>query len=76
MSLESGSLPRQEMLNHCASWRSAKWAREARTLEHGLVIPPFALPDHINFDGGAVFYPGTYSSGDDQGNGAYGSCPR
>jgi hypothetical protein len=39
------------------------------------LIPPHAIPDHINYDGGAVFFPGTYSSGDDQGGEPYGVLP-
>jgi hypothetical protein len=33
------------------------------------------VADHINDDGGAVFYPGMYSSTDNQGTGAYGFLP-
>jgi hypothetical protein len=46
-----------------------------RRLRSGAVIPPFAIPDHINFDGGAVFYPGTYSAGEDQGADPWGPIP-
>jgi glycogen debranching enzyme len=44
-------------------------------LKNGLCIPPFAVADHINYDGGAVYYPGTCSSGDDQGTGRLGFFP-
>ncbi len=33
----------------------------------GAVVPAYAVPDHINFDGRATFYPGTYDSGSKQG---------
>ena len=44
-------------------------------LKNELVIPPFAVADHINYDGKAVFFPGTYSANDDQGDGSYGFFP-
>ncbi len=44
-------------------------------LENRLEIPPYAVADHVNYDGSAVFFPGTYSSGSDQGNGGYGYFP-
>jgi len=47
----------------------------ARKLGEKAEIPPFAIPDHINYDGGAVFYPGTYSAGDDQGGEPFGVLP-
>lgn len=46
-----------------------------RKLENGLAIPTGAIPDHINFDGGAVFFPGTYESGENQGDGSFGFYP-
>src|SRR5439155_25915647 len=42
---------------------------------HRAVVPPFAIPDHINFNGGAVFFPGTMSAGDDQGGEPFGLRP-
>lgn len=75
MSLESGFITAEEMLNHLRLTARCQNGPTARHLEHGLVIPPFAIPDHVNFDGGAVFYPGTYASGEDQGTGTYGILP-
>jgi hypothetical protein len=44
-----------------------------RKLKHGLEVPAWAVADHVLCDnGGAVFFPGTYSAGDDQGKGRYG----
>jgi len=45
------------------------------TLRHGLFVPGHSIPDHINLSGGAVWYPGTYSDGDEQGDGSYGYLP-
>jgi hypothetical protein len=75
MSLESGFVTPEEMINHLRLTARCQNGSAARTLKQGLVIPPFAIPDHINFDGSPVFYPGTYSSGEDQGTGAYGILP-
>lgn len=44
-------------------------------LKNGLTIPSWCIADHINFDGGAVYFPGTYSSGENQGNGKFGYFP-
>lgn len=46
-----------------------------RTLASGAVIPAYAIPDHIRYDGRPVFYPGTYSSGEDQGGEPWGVLP-
>jgi len=58
-----------------------------RELANGLHIDPWAIPDHINLPGlgiegfqrafppGAVFYPGTYSTTNDQGDGSFGLRP-
>jgi len=75
MSLESGFVTAEEMLNHLRLTARCQNGPVSRTLKHGLVVPPHAIPDHINFDGRPVFYPGTYSSGDDQGTGAFGILP-
>jgi len=44
-------------------------------LETGAVIPPFAVPDHILLNGAPVFFPGTWSSGPDQGGEKWGFQP-
>lgn len=41
----------------------------------GVVIPAYAVPDHINFDGKASFYPGNYESGNKQGGYPFGKYP-
>jgi hypothetical protein len=46
-----------------------------RPLQNNAAIPPWAIADHINLDGSAVFFPGTYSSGDDQGGEPFGLRP-
>jgi len=75
MSLDSGFIAAAEMRNHLRLAALCQNGAVERPLKHGLLVPAFAIPDHINFDGGAVFYPGTYSSTDDQGTGAFGIVP-
>jgi hypothetical protein len=75
MSLESGFISTEEMRRHLLLTAKCQNGPVERKLRRGLRIPPHAIPDHINFDGGAVFYPGTYSAGEDQGGGAYGILP-
>jgi hypothetical protein len=48
---------------------------EGIKLRHGLSVPGYSIPDHINVNGKAVWYPGTYADGDDQGDGLYGFLP-
>ncbi|MCC6228029.1 MAG: hypothetical protein IT432_02260 [Phycisphaerales bacterium] len=50
--------------------RSADW-----NVRDAVVVPAFFVPDHINFDGSACFYPGSYESGDKQGGPPWGKFP-
>ena len=75
MSLESGFITPEEARQHLALIAKSQNGRRERRLKSGAIIPPFAVPDHVNFDGGAVFYPGTYSAGEDQGGEPFGVLP-
>lgn len=75
MSLDCGLIPPQEILPHLQLLARCQNDGRERRLGSGAIIPPYAIPDHINFDGGAVFYPGTYSSGEDQGRDPWGPLP-
>ncbi len=46
-----------------------------RMIRPGVVIPAYAVPDHINFDGRPTFYPGNYETGDKQGGPPWGKYP-
>ncbi len=46
-----------------------------RMLGDRALIPAFSVPDHVNYDGSPVFFPGTYSPGDDQGGEPFGVVP-
>jgi len=41
----------------------------------GVVVPAYAVPDHINFDGKPTFYPGNYETADQQGGNPWGKYP-
>ena len=41
----------------------------------GVVVPAYAVPDHINFNGLPTFYPGNYETGDKQGGSPWGKYP-
>jgi ADP-ribose pyrophosphatase YjhB (NUDIX family) len=40
-----------------------------------VIVPAYAVPDHINFDGKPTFYPGNYETGEKQGGHAWGKYP-
>ena len=75
-SARSGLMKTKVLLDMiCAIFAHGQNGAETRPLENGLAVPPWAIADHINFDGGAVFFPGTYRSGSNQGNGSFGFLP-
>lgn len=46
-----------------------------RAIRDGVVVPAYCVPDHINFDGRATFYPGNYETGERQGGAPWGKYP-
>ncbi|MBO9610792.1 MAG: hypothetical protein J7639_32880, partial [Paenibacillaceae bacterium] len=74
MSLESGLIDADEVKPMLLLTASRQNGSDEVMLDAAR-IPPFAVPDHINLDGKPVFYPGTYSSGADQGGGRWGVYP-
>jgi hypothetical protein len=75
LSLDSGFITPDDLRNHLLLICKAQNGPAELKLAHGLYVPAWSIPDHINYDGQPVFYPGTYASGHDQGNGAYGRVP-
>jgi hypothetical protein len=75
MSLDCGLIGAEEVLPQLELIARCQNGERERRLQSGAIVPPFAVPDHVNFDGGAVFYPGTYSSGEDQGGKPWGPLP-
>jgi hypothetical protein len=41
----------------------------------GVLVPAYAVPDHINFDGRPTYYPGNYETGAKQGGTPWGNFP-
>lgn len=75
MAVDSGFITAEELRNHLLLTCKAQNGPAELTLANGLHVPAWAIPDHINYDGRPSFYPGTYSSGHDQGSGACGHVP-
>jgi len=75
MSVDSGFVTPEELRNHLLLICKAQNGPSEHKLANGLHLPPWAIPDHINYDGRPSCYPGSYSSGQDQGNGAFGRVP-
>ena len=71
----TGLVPVEEGLNHLHLIAACQNGPEWRQLDGEAAIWPYAVPDHVNFDGSAVFFPGTYSPGDDQGGEPWGLRP-
>jgi hypothetical protein len=75
MSLGSGLIGTDEVRNHLRLTAQRQNGAQERRLKSGGIVPAFAIPDHINFDGQPVFYPGTMSPGEDQGGEPFGVLP-
>ena len=75
MSLDCGLIGPAEILSQLRLIARCQNGEKERRLKSGAIVPPFAIVDHVNFAGGAVFYPGTYSSGEDQGAPPFGPLP-
>jgi hypothetical protein len=75
MSLDCGLISAQEIRHALRVIAQAQNGADERKLKSGAIVPAFAIADHINFDGQAVFYPGTYSAGEDQGGEPFGVLP-
>lgn len=76
MMAESGLIPDKDLKRYIEIFAThAQNGAETLHLENGLTVPPYAIADHVNYDGRPVFFPGTYASGNNQGNGLYGFFP-
>jgi hypothetical protein len=75
MAVDSGFITVEELRNHLLLMCKAQNGPAELKLANGLHVPAWAIPDHINYDGRPAYYPGTYASGHDQGNGACGQVP-
>jgi len=71
----SGFVPFPEGLSHLKLILACQNGDEPVILDSNAVVPPHAIADHIDLDGSPSFFPGTYSSGSDQGGEPYGLRP-
>jgi hypothetical protein len=75
MSIGSGFIRVEELRNHLLLICKVQNGPTELRLANDLHVPPWSVPDHINYDGRPSFYPGAYASGPDQGSGACGRVP-
>ena len=75
MSLDCGLIKPVEISPQLRLIAKSQNGEKERQLASGGIIPPFSIVDHVNLAGGAVFYPGTYSAGEDQGSPPWGPLP-
>lgn len=87
MQCRSGLIPIEHALGMLQIILTHQNGPVPRNLAHGLRIDPWAVADHINLPGlvdtafeqknglGAVFFPGSYRTGEDQGMGRHGLRP-
>lgn len=75
MACDSGLVQTKELQNHLTLVAKCQSDVIIRRLGSGGILPALSIPDHINFDGRPVYYPGTYSSGEDQGGEPWGIYP-
>ena len=60
MNFSSGLIAREDGLRHLQLILEKQNGAEPTELGKQVVIPAYAIPDHINVDGTPVFFPGTY----------------
>ena len=75
MSADSGFITPQELRDHLLLTCKVQNGPTELKLANGLHVPPWSIPDHVNYDGRPTYYPGTYASGQDQGAGICGRVP-
>lgn len=76
MNSECGLIDGKTMRKHLAVIASYGQNGDAEwKLANDLVVPPWAVADHVNYNGRPVYFPGTYDDGDNQGDGHFGFYP-
>lgn len=64
MTLATGFVSIEEAIDHLRLVAQTQNGSEMRLMPSGAFVPPYAIADHILFDGTPVYFPGTYSSKD------------
>ena len=75
MMLGADFIPAEELEGWIRLIASTLKGPEDWQVRPGVVVPAYAVPDHINFDGKPTFYPGNYETGDKQGGPPWGKYP-
>jgi hypothetical protein len=75
MALGTGFISTEEIRSHLLLLCRIQNGDSDRRLANGLHVPSWFIPDHVNYDGKSVWFPGTMSSGEDQGAGVCGRVP-
>lgn len=76
MSMDAGFMTAEEVQHALAMTARTQNGDQERRLRNGAaIVPAWAIVDHMNFDGGKVYFPGTYSAGEDQGGEPFGVLP-
>lgn len=75
MGYSSGYVAMHEGWQHLEVIAQSQQVGVARELASGACIPAWSVPDHINLDGSAVFFPGTYAADETQGGEPWGLRP-
>ncbi len=60
MNFSSGLIPRKDGLNHLQLILEQQNGRRPINLGRGVIVPPYAIADHINLDKQPVYFPGGY----------------
>lgn len=74
MNYSCGLIPHEDGVRHLKLMLSRQVGAEPRELGGGVIVPSYAIADHINLDGTPVYFPGTYDP-DAHMNGEYGFRP-
>jgi len=74
MMLESGLISSKELEDWMRLMSSVIINRDWE-VRPGVVVRAFSIPDHINLDGKATYYPGNYETGAKQGGNPWGKYP-
>lgn len=61
MTLATGYVTTEEALNHLRLIAQTQNGPTEKKIPGGAFVPPFAIADHVLYNGAAVYFPGTYS---------------
>ncbi len=74
MNFSSGLISREDGIRHLRLILESQNGAEAKELGKNVIVPPHAIPDHINLNREPVYFPGTYDPAANQ-DGLWGLRP-